>query len=190
MTPLFIAEVKVASPFGFESEHSWDDLFDLACEHGDAVAVHTDTRWGGGFSDISAAKNRIASYRLNKLIVAKGIHAKDSEIALALACGANLVTVVGRVPPPHLAPVCIYEPRTFDEYVRSGADRQRRNMMWNERDLETGWHREEEEDFGVVRSFHPGWLCQASFIEHPDQVDPHADAFIVGEHLPTFVEEL
>lgn len=184
--PLFIAEVKTRSPFGFESDLSHDELFDIALQHGDMVAVHTDERWGGWFGAIVAAKNMMRYHHRERIIVAKGIHAKDSEIELALACGANLVTVVGRRPPAHLAPVCIWEPHDLHAIAYESDHTQK--IMWNARDLTTG--EPKQESFDTVRWAHKGWMVQASFIATPEDVHPKANAFIVGEHLPTFVEQL
>lgn len=179
MKPLFIAEVKTQSPFGFNSEHSWGELLALAVEHGDMVAVHTDERWGGSFTHLIRASRAV--HRERKLLLAKGIHESDEEIRKALDFGADLVLVVGRIPSPELAPVCIWEPSvdsTIDEYDAL-------KIMWNQRDLNTGKRR--RETFREARDAHWGWLCQASFIKTFDDVSPRADAFIVGEHLSSFI---
>ena len=70
-----IAEVKTESPFGFKSERSWGELFAVANENGDILSIHTDSRWGGSFDLIKKAKSLT-----NKSILAKGIHATDSEV--------------------------------------------------------------------------------------------------------------
>lgn len=184
--PLFIAEVKTRSPFGFESKVAHDDLLELAIECGDMVAIHTDERWGGWFGAIAAAKNMMRSWQREKIIIAKGIHAKNEEIEQALALGASLVLVVGRRPPAHLAPVCIWEPSMLADITRASDHTQK--IMWNARDLGTGEPKREE--FDTARWLHKGWMCQASFIATLEDVHPKADAFIVGEHLPTFVESL
>lgn len=187
MKPLFIAEVKTCSPFGFKSDRSWDDLLAIAMEHGDAIAVHTNAEWGGWFGGIAAAANFLRRFHSpRKLLIAKGIHILDSEIELALASGANLVTVVGRRPPAHLAPVCIWEPECLHDITYASDHTQK--IMWNARDLATG--KPKRESFDTARWTHKGWLMQASFIAAPEDVHPKANAFIVGEHLPTFVEAL
>lgn len=183
MTPLFIAEVKTRSPFGFESEHSWDDLFEIAAKHGDAVAVHTSSRWGGSFDAVQQARTKLLR---RKLVIAKGIHPYDEEIRIALYRGADLVTVVGRRPPRELAPVCIWEPDMLNDISHASDHTQK--IMWNARDLATGEPKVEQ--FDTARWLHKGWMMQASFIEKPEDVHPKADAFIVGEHLPSFVEAL
>jgi hypothetical protein len=192
---LFIAEVKTRSPFGFKSKHDWQYLLDLAIANGDMVAVHTNERWGGSFSQVAAAANQICHLPIEKrpLLLAKGIHETDAELHRALAAGANLVLVVGRKPPRELEPVCVFEPtgncRDLDDLPRG------LKVMWNERDLKTGKRFAEGinpsfRDFPLARSSYDGWLCQASFIESPEDVHPAADAFIVGSHLPEFVAQL
>lgn len=191
MTPLFIAEVKTESPFGFKSERSWNDLLDVAVEHGDMIAVHTDERWGGSFAQLYAAAERLRRIDIDDrrpLLLAKGIHAHDSEVRMALNCGADLVLVVDRQPPRELAPACIWEPTYFSTMMAGKSLDQR--IMWNQRDLATGEPRGSMYSFGDIRRAHLGWLAQASFIKTPDDVHPDADAFIVGEHLLTFVEAL
>lgn len=177
--PLFIAEVKTKSPFGFESEHSWEDLFEIAAKHGDAVAIHTSHRWGGSFAAVQAAREKLLR---RKLVVAKGIHPYDEEIRIALYRGADLVTVVGRMPPRELAPVCIWEPKNLPDLMCRSTSLK---VMWNQRDLQTG--DPHPQVFAEARDVHRGWLCQASYIKTPEDVNLLADAFIVGEHLPTFV---
>jgi len=72
MNPLLIAEVKTESPFGFVSEKTWRQLFDIANKHGDIISIHTDKRWGGSFDLISKAKELT-----KKPVLAKGIHATE-----------------------------------------------------------------------------------------------------------------
>lgn len=183
--PLFIAEVKTESPFGFKSDRSWDDLLAIALEYGDAIAIHTNAKWGGWFGGIATAANAMRRFP-QKMIIAKGIHPLDSEIERALGNGANLVTVVGRHPPAHLAPVCIWEPD--DLHAITYASDHTQKIMWNARNLTTG--KPKRESFDTARWTHKGWLMQASFIATPEDVHPKANAFIVGEHLPTFAETL
>ena len=51
-----IAEVKTGSPFGYKSEESWDELFEVAESVGDILSIHTDPRWLGSFELISKAR--------------------------------------------------------------------------------------------------------------------------------------
>jgi indole-3-glycerol phosphate synthase len=178
--PLFIAEVKTRSPFGFESKRSSGYLTELACQHGDIVAAHTDPRWGGSFDHLAGVA--VLTHMWGKLVLAKGVHAEDDDIKRALQCGADLVLVVGRRPPPELWGACLIEPQGgMWEWPLPG-DR----IVVNRRNLATG--KPDNLDFESVRYGNPNtWLCQASFIRTRADVHRHADAFIVGEHLPEFV---
>lgn len=51
-----VAEVKTESPFGFRSDKSWQELFDLAEALGDIISIHTDPRWGGSFELLKKAR--------------------------------------------------------------------------------------------------------------------------------------
>lgn len=182
MKPLFIAEIKTCSPFGFKSPHSVGFLTKLACQHGDIVAAHTEEAWGGSFNHLAAVAN--LAHACNKIVIAKGIHANDEDIHKALAHGADLVLVVDRRPPRNLAPVCIWEPTALNDITYASDHTQK--IMWNARNLNTG--QPKTEGFDTARWLHKGWMIQASFITTPDDVHAKADAFIVGENLPTFVE--
>jgi hypothetical protein len=140
-------------------------------------------RWGGHFSYLLEASRPV--HEKGKLLLAKGIHRTDSEIVRALEYGADLVLVVGRRPPPELAPVCIWEPSTYESLVFRDA---RTKVMWNARDLANAGQPRKDADITAVRRFHDGWLCQASFISDPKDVDPRVEAFIVGSQLPKFCE--
>lgn len=186
LKPLFIAEVKTRSPFGFESEHPWKKLLDIAVQHGDMVAAHVDPRWGGDNDKLKQASD--LAHKSGKLCLAKGYHPRDIDILNSLYHGADLVLVVGRIPPPELAPVCIYEPTHLHELknIPPGL-----KLMWNERNLQTGRPRIPDRlIFPDIRNAYEGWLCQASFIKTLEDVHPKADAFIVGEHLPSFVDRM
>jgi len=119
--------------------------------------------------------------RPRPLIIAKGIHKHDHEIEEALIYGANLITVVGRIPPPHLAPVCIYEPNDLDGLIGVPTEQM---VMWNQRDLGDGTIRG---GINEARFHHGGWLCQASGIKTREDIDDSVDAFTVGENLVRFV---
>lgn len=188
--PLFVAEVKTESPFGFRSPFTKDELLRLAARHGSMVAIHTDPRWGGSFEWL-----KVARHRTDKPILAKGIHAADDEIERALDCGADRVLVVGRIPPDKYLDKVWYEPNTLDE-LRCCPDGVK--VVWNSRDLVTGARKKSENGFlytslGHARNVRPEiWMCQASFISTRSDVmtDPPVQAFIVGEHLPEFVQDL
>jgi len=174
-----IAEVKTISPFGWRSEHAWEDLFAIANEVGDIISVHTDPRWGGSFELVKRARALT-----NKPILAKGIHAADHDIKHAITAGADYVLVVGRVPAVHLDK-CLIEVTTISEL---DALPQTARAVWNSRDLLTGG--EKTETFAVARERFSGWLCQASNIATMADINPSADAVLIGTHLPELADQL
>ena len=149
-----IAEVKTKSPFGFTSNESWEDLFELANKTGDIISIHTDSRWGGSFDLISKAKKLT-----DKPILAKGIHARDEDISLALEKGADFVLIVGRIPEIHKEK-CFIEPFTLEELHKIPSTFK---VVWNSRNLLTG--KLKDETFEQARKIWRGWLCQASNIK-------------------------
>lgn len=177
-SPLFIAEIKVRSPFGFKSKLSSFKLMEMAVEYGDMVSVHTHEQWGGSYEHLAWVRKYTS-----KKILAKGIHGDDLDIRRALNCGADYVLVVGRIPPKGLIEHCWVELTDFHQMDWMKG----KKAVWNQRDLFSGMvvgH-----TFAGVRSAYPyHWLCQASGIKTPKDVHPKADAFIVGEHLPKFVK--
>lgn len=177
--PLFIAEVKTQSPFGFSSKYAWGDLLATAIEYGDMVSVHTDPRWGGSMTHIARASRAVHS--AHKLLLAKGIHPSDDEVRRALDFGADLVLTVGRRPAPELVPLCLIEP----QQCTPGTPERGERWVWNSRNLPDGGRR--TTGFAQARAWWPNtWLCQASNIATPEDVHPGADAFIVGANLPSF----
>ncbi len=100
----FIAEVKTKSPFGFASNKSWHELFDIANLHGDIISIHTNPFWGGSFDLLKIARDMTT-----KPILAKGLHENDENIKTALDLGADYVLVVGRIP-EICQDKCIVEP--------------------------------------------------------------------------------
>lgn len=175
----FIAEVKTASPFGWRSAQMWDELFELANEHGDMLSIHTNPRWEGSMERISEARRRT-----EKPILAKGIHETDDEIEEALDRGANWVLVVGRIPERN-AKQCLIEPYTLDELRRIPKELR---AAWNSRDLKGGGLK--PETFAEARRVFPGWLCQASNIRTKKDIQEGADAVLVGTYLKEFIESL
>ncbi len=174
-----IAEVKTESPFGFKSEKTWDELFEIASKYGDMISVHTDKRWGGSLNKITMARSMT-----RKPILAKGIHKKDSEIERALEAGADYVLVVGRIPKVHLNKVFI-EPLNLEELKKIPRDMK---VVWNTRDLNTGGQK--KETFEEARKIFGGWICQASNIRSVADIKESADAALVGEHLEEFIKSL
>ena len=194
-TPIFIAEVKTESPYGYRSQRGWSSLLEIAAEHGDWVSVHTDVRWGGSWDVLWAARQST-----KKPILAKGIHSLDSEIEKAFDLGADYVLCVGRVPQR------MREGRSaewFDRvivepafYLRNALDardysRYASKLCYNSRNITNG-DCVGTPSSGMVRAIDKDpdlWLCQASGIRSVDQIYSGYDAFIVGEHLEEFVKE-
>lgn len=170
-----IAEVKTHSPFGWQSSNNWDELFEVAERIGDIISIHTDHRWHGSFDLIKRARQRT-----NKPILAKGIHETDEQIQQAVDAGADYVLVVGRIPGVHLDK-CLVEPYTLSELASIPSDVK---AVWNSRDLRTGGLK--EESFSDARKVFSGWLCQASNIAKKSDIDPLADAVLIGTDLLAF----
>jgi indole-3-glycerol phosphate synthase len=183
MKPIFIAEIKTQSPFGYRSPYSFATLMETAIEHGDWISVHTNALWGGDFDAISFVRKHT-----KKPILAKGIHGTDFAVDKALAHGADYVLVVDRATAPTLRKFCLFEWKSFadfKEYATINRMLDRRHVC-NSRDLRTGQRKLncEMDDFAESCS----WWCQASGIRKPADVHPKANAFIVGEHLMDFVK--
>lgn len=174
-----IAEVKTHSPFGWSSQKNWEELFAIANDFGDIVSIHTDPRWHGSFELIRKARQLT-----RKPILAKGVHASDNDIIKALAAGADYVLVVGRVPDVHLDK-CLIEPNSLQELRELPADVK---AVWNSRDLETGGLK--DETFAQARQQFSGWLCQASNLQSANDINPRADAILVGTHMPELAKQL
>lgn len=189
-TTQIIAEVKTQSPFGFRSEKSWDELFQIADEFGDMISIHTDPRWGGSFDLVRKAKELTKKSGRNRPILAKGIHATDDLIEQALDAGADYVLVVGRVPATSVGSKiqldrCMIEPNTIAELMKLPAGVR---AVWNARDLTTG--QAKKETFVRARTAFSGWLCQASFVKSVEDIQEGADAVLVGESLCAFEQSL
>ncbi|MEN9614172.1 MAG: hypothetical protein RLZZ347_479 [Candidatus Parcubacteria bacterium] len=182
--------MKTKSPFGYVSDKTWDELFAVAEKVGDMISIHTDARWGGSFELITKAKSLT-----KKPILAKGIHETDELVIKAIESGADFVLVVGRIPKIHLDK-CLIEPNTLEELksLPKGV-----RVVWNSRDLQTGGLK--KETFAQARAIwngcrhattapFTGWLCQASNIETVADIDPTADAVLVGTKLIPFAESI
>jgi indole-3-glycerol phosphate synthase len=188
---LLFAEVKPRSPFpdpeGWQSERSWDELFEIANEYGDWVAVHTEAPWGGALDLLEKARGKT-----DKKILAKGIHQTDESIEQAIAAGADAVLVVGRVPKIH-RDKCLIEPTDLYELRRLALGGLW--LAWNSRDLQTGAPKQDPMThdpltFGRALEIVPELYCQASYVHTPEDVNPQAKAVLVGTHLPEFVKAL
>lgn len=172
-----IAEVKTHSPFGWQADKSWDELFEIAATIGDIISIHTDPRWHGSFDLVTKAHARTA-----KPILAKGIHATDEDLERAFAAGATYALVVGRIPEQY-AEQCLIEPYKLTELAHIPPHLK---AVWNSRDLRTGGKK--LATFTEARTQFGGWLCQASNIMTPDDIDPEADAVLIGTHLAAFAQ--
>lgn len=172
-----IAEVKTKSPFGFKSDKSWDELFEVANRVGDIISIHTDSRWGGSFDLIRKAKSLT-----NKPILAKGIHATDKEVQKAIDAGADYSLVVGRIPNIH-KDKCFIEPLTLSELKTIPENLK---VVWNSRDLSDGGIK--QETFKEARKIFKGWMCQASNIKTAEDIKEGADAILIGTHLSEFIK--
>ncbi|MBU6370623.1 MAG: hypothetical protein KGH93_00565 [Patescibacteria group bacterium] len=176
---LIIAEVKTKSPFGFSAEKSWDELFTIAEKIGDIISIHTDPRWGGSFELVKKAR-----VMTKKPILAKGIHATDTEIQKAIDAGADYVLVVGRIPKIHIDK-CLIEPLRLAELKNIPGESK---VVWNSRDLKDGSLK--KETFEEARKVWNGWLCQASNIQTIADIKGGADAILVGTHLEECAKSL
>lgn len=172
-----IAEVKTQSPFGWKSNKSWEELFNLANEIGDIISIHTDKRWAGSFDLIEKAKKLT-----NKPILAKGIHESDALVKKAIEAGADYTLVVGRIPKIYLEK-CFIEPLTIKELEVLPSDLK---VVWNSRDLSNGQLK--KETFEEARKVFTGWLCQASNLKSVKDIKQGADAVLVGTNLNEFSE--
>jgi indole-3-glycerol phosphate synthase len=190
--PIFIAEIKTKSPFGFKTDVPFKSLMDLAIKHGDWISVHTNALWGGDYDSISFVRQNT-----NKPILAKGFHYTDDDVRRALDHGANYVLVVNRTPHFRMRDKCLLELDTkefntmmnaFQAVGAFGLRRKefynRHKFVYNTRDLRTGLPKEKNELEQYIDSGF--WICQASGISKPSDVVPGVKAFIVGEKLAEF----
>jgi indole-3-glycerol phosphate synthase len=196
MKPTFIAEVKTKSPFGYESNKTWFQLFDIAAKYGDFLSIHTSPLWGGSYDLLYLAKQKT-----KKPILAKGLHLFKEDIEKAFDYGADYVMTYDQI---HNLPFnsdklfCEVRNKKSLENLLKNRDAYHKKyngitnnpkIIWNQRDLENGLPK--IVDFNEIREDFPNeYLCQASMIETIEDVDMKADAFIVGQNLETFVKTL
>lgn len=196
---IFIAEVKTKSPFGYESKHSFFELFDLACEYGDWISLHVDALWGGDYKTLSFAKRYT-----NKPILAKGLHPTDEDIKISLDHGADYILVVDRLPYPRPSSVkseyypwekCLFE--MYNENLINGNlslypqfFKQKfvvnKRKLFNRGTFEKSFIYQEKLNSFIDRGL---WTCQASGIYSTEDIHPKVNAFIVGEHLIDFCNQ-
>jgi indole-3-glycerol phosphate synthase len=211
MSPIFIAEIKTRSPFGFVSPYSFATLMREAIKHGDWISVHTNALWGGDFDTISYVRQFT-----DKPILAKGFHGSDEAVQSALYHGATYVLSVNRVPKSeYLASRCIFEFDNLDlpeatrksyQAFREIGDESNHQFMdmlhqgrWakflqgntvvcNHRNLKDGSPKLDDKFDDYFKRC--GKVIQASGIKSVKQVNPNAFGFIVGENLVNFVKDL
>lgn len=186
--PIFIAEIKQKSLFGFQSKYSRNALIDTALEYGDWISVHTDPRFGGSFDDIYLIKQET-----NKPILAKGFHTHIDDIKKCFDRGATYVLTIR--PVRYILSHC--NPYNCLEYMLFETNdiielNNKLKFVYNGRDLRTGLGKKYIGDYHEFRK-KCKWLCGASLIKKPSDIEiyyPKCDAFIVGENLIEFCKEL
>lgn len=183
ITPVFIAEIKTKSPFGYQSPHSFHKLMDVAIEHGDWIIVHDNALWGGDYETISFVRKYT-----KKPILAKGLHTTEESIQRAFDHGADKVLVVGDTFKGNFAP---------DSILREIENKNPKNlwsggMCWkqiviNSRNLRTGdVVRDVEKQISDFKN--QGYeVFQASNIKSINDVNRNVTGYIVGTHLIDFI---
>ena len=180
--PIFIAEVKTLSPFGYTANSTFNELLQIAVTHGDWVSVHTSALWGGDPQAIALAK-----LHTTKPVLAKGIHATDAEIQQMFKLGADCVLSVSK---PRLIPDVDISKELFETdftTIKACVGKEPKllqsKFVCNARDLTTG-----ERSRNFIHEFVESglWICQASNIVTICDVHEKAAAYIVGQHLEGF----
>lgn len=180
--PIFIAEVKTKSPFGYTSESTFHELLQVAVKHGDWVAVHTSALWGGDPQAISLAK-----LHTDKPVLAKGLHTTDAEIKQMFKLGADYVLSVSEPRliegVDHTKVLFETDIKTIKSAVQNNPALAQAKFVCNSRDLSTGLH-----SFNFLKDYlQTGlWICQASNIATSADVNPEVNAFLVGKNLEIF----
>lgn len=174
-----IGEVMTESPYGFKSDKSWEEQFEIAEKHCDIVSIYTDSRWGGSFEHLKYARSLT-----DKEILASGIHATDDDINHAIDEGANHVRVVGRKPEGWLRTLCWIEPLSIRQLTSMNlvyTD----VVVWNTQNLHTGGIK--YEGFDTARKVFDGQLIQSNGIRQVHDVHPDANGVIINEHIESFL---
>ena len=172
-----ILDTKIYSPFGWSLDKDEEELFELVFEHADIVAVHSMSEFGGSHGWVKAIRDET-----RKPILVKGFHRSDEEIETFLDYGVDYVLVVGRIPAQKYIDKSMLEPtclREMEDYPKNA------KVVWNARNLVTGLPK--KETFEEAREKWDGWLCQASMIKSMADVNPKADAIMVGECMDQIV---
>ncbi len=172
-------EVKTHSPFGWQSQYSWMELFEIAEVVSDVISIHTEAPWKGSFKLLERARSLT-----EKKILAKGMFVSDKDIQRAVDIGADYVLVVDRLPKIHLDK-CLIEWSTIEDLGKMATGQR---AVWNSRILETGERK--VDTFDKARQIFPGWLCQASNISNLDQINLAANAVLIGTNLPLLANQL
>ncbi len=195
--PIFIAEIKTQSPYGFKSDYSFAQLMHYAIEYGDWISVHTNPLWDGSMEAISFVRKFT-----DKPILAKGLHSRPRDIKETFERGASSCLTVDYIPnviSNDWYNDNFYNHRLLLEYsninkvkkfLNSNNHRvwKEQKFVYNLRDLRTGFLKKKNElqdylDLGL-------WTCQASGIKSIKDVHPGVDAFIVGQNLVDFCKEI
>lgn len=188
--PIFIAEIKTKSPFGFESKYCFKALADYAIKYGDWVSVHTNALWNGSFDALNYVRGLT-----NKPILAKGIHSKNDEIRKAFEYGADYVLVVDRIIEKDSGGInvdrIIHELGINIQDIPQLYACEPLKYAYNSRNLKTGLPKKLN-DYAKYRQAYK-WICAASGIRTPKDIQinySNCDAYIVGENLVDFCQKL
>lgn len=196
--PIFIAEIKTQSPYGFQSPFSFMQLMEIACKNGDWISVHTNSLWGGDFAHIEFVRSFC-----KKPILAKGLHTTTDSILRAFESGANYVLTTN----PNICTATMPRNDWFklDNYkdkilfemdfatakpmIDFNPSFKSRKYVSNLRNLKTGEFkpREINKETDLNQFLNAGLsVCQASGIRYKTDVHRAVDSYIVGTHLMEF----
>ena len=160
------------------------------------ISVHTGEDFGASDDDIYRASRYIRFYnkdhKTDKKLLAKGFHKSDEEIEHWLNEGADYVLVVDRVPAEKYRNHCILEFSDLEELVLTALKYPDLKYLYNRRNLKNGTLKEKKIYIFLleIAKENINWLCQASGIKTKEDVHNCADAYLVGENLPAFIEDI
>ena len=178
--PLIVAEVKDRTPF--DPNYKVPDRYvqlKICEEVGDIISIHTNPLWGGSYEWLAEVCKRV-----KKPVLAKGFHSTVSEVDRAIECGATYVLTVDYFPGEGYENICWHECGSLHQLAISDAS----YRVWNSRDPHTGkpknipeteivkanrWHKENRD----------GWLCRASNITEPEDVNFECSALLISRGL-------